>query len=932
MKSFAANLSLLVAVLPYLGALASTTPAFAQPITPARDGTGTTVTPQGNTFNIQGGSLSRDGANLFHSFQKFGLSEGQIANFLSNPDIRNILGRVVGGDASYINGLIRVSGGNSNLFLMNPAGILFGPNASLNVPASFTATTATGIGFGSGWFNAVGSNNYNILVGTPSAFNFAVLQPGAFVNEGNLSLTSGNSLTLLGGTVINTGTLASPGGNITIAAVPGDSAVRISQEGHLLSLDIEPVALGGGTGVPPVLQDNNEKLTPLSLPQLLTGGPDFGHASALSVNEKGEVSLTGSGVRIPAESGMAIVSGSIDVSSPLTPQPPLPQGERGSRSGFGGAVSVLGSRVGLVGANINASGAIDGGTVLIGGDYRGAGTVPNASHTFVSSDSAINADALLNGDGGRVIIWSDKTTHFLGNISARGGGNSGSGGFVEVSGKENLIFRGTVDVSAAFGTPGTLLLDPENITIADGDGGKDDSEVSDSKVLFGEGTGTFTISEAKLESLDGNAALKLEASNDITVAKLSGNQLTLKPGTGTITLTADADKNGTGSFSMNAGDTIRASGRNVTISAAAITAGNIDTSSESGNGGAITLNATSDIVTGSLLSYSSGTGSGGEISVSSSAGGINTSAGALDSSSVDGDGGNIALTAERDIVTGEIKSASGEITSTTNEFGNEQFSYKGGTGSGGNISLESRSGAIDTSLGNRLLSYSLESDGGSVSLSAFGDIKTGNITSSSGFYVWNNKSWLGSGTGGGGGIAISSSAGGIDTALGRLDSSSFQGNGGSVTLSASGDIKTGDILANSETKSGGDIYLSAGATIDTSNGQLFSGVNSFPNQGNGGSVTLSAFGDIKTGDIRSFSLGTGSGGNITITSSAGTIDTTLGGLSSHSDQGNGGSVTLSASGDIKTVSIFSNSNGTGSGGNISLNSSAGTIDTTSVES
>jgi filamentous hemagglutinin family protein len=302
MKSFAAHLTLFLVVLPYLGAFPSVAPAQAQSVAPAADGTGTTVTPLGNTFNIQGGSLSRDGAHLFHSFQKFGLSEGQIANFLSSPDIRNILGRVIGGDASYINGLIRVSGGNSNLFLMNPAGIVFGPNASLNVPASFTATTATGIGFGSDWFNAVGSNNYSLLVGTPSAFSFALPQPGAIVNEGNLTLTPGNNLTLLGGTVINTGTLASPGGNITIAAVPGSSAVRISQEGHLLSLDIEPVALGGGTGVPPVLQENRQKLTPLSLPQLLTGRPDFGHASALSVNEKGEVSLTGSGWMYPIHS------------------------------------------------------------------------------------------------------------------------------------------------------------------------------------------------------------------------------------------------------------------------------------------------------------------------------------------------------------------------------------------------------------------------------------------------------------------------------------------------------------------------------------------------------------------------------------------------------------------------------------------------------
>jgi len=143
-------------------------PTQAEPIAPARDGTGTIVSPNGNRFDINGGSLSGDGANLFHSFSKFGLSQDQIANFVSQPNVQNILGRVVGGRASVINGLIQVSGGHCNLFLMNPSGIIFGPNARLNVPASFTATTATGIGFGSNWFNARGSNDYTSLGNAPN--------------------------------------------------------------------------------------------------------------------------------------------------------------------------------------------------------------------------------------------------------------------------------------------------------------------------------------------------------------------------------------------------------------------------------------------------------------------------------------------------------------------------------------------------------------------------------------------------------------------------------------------------------------------------------------------------------------------------------------------------------------------------------------------
>jgi filamentous hemagglutinin family protein len=94
--------------------------AFAQPITPATDGTGTVVTSDGNRFNISGGSRSGDGANLFQSFQQFGLSEGQIANFLSNPSIHNILGRVTGGDPSIINGTDSSRRGEVKLILDQP--------------------------------------------------------------------------------------------------------------------------------------------------------------------------------------------------------------------------------------------------------------------------------------------------------------------------------------------------------------------------------------------------------------------------------------------------------------------------------------------------------------------------------------------------------------------------------------------------------------------------------------------------------------------------------------------------------------------------------------------------------------------------------------------------------------------------------------------
>ncbi|WP_446355967.1 CHAT domain-containing protein [Coleofasciculus sp. A1-SPW-01] len=479
------------------------TPLVSQPITPAADGTETQVIPDGNHLDIQGGSVSADGANLFHSFQQFGLDFDQIANFLANPQTRNILGRVIGGDASIINGLIQVTGGNNaNLFLLNPAGIVFGADARLNVPADFTATTATSIGFGNtNWFNAFGNNDYQSLVGVPNQFAFDVSQPGSIVNAGHLAVAEGQNLTLLGGTVINTGQLTAPGGTITIAAVPGENLVRISQPGNLLSLEISPRP-----------SNTNEplQLNPLDLPVLLTGTGETVD-TGLTVSPTNEVQLTESGITLPTEAGIAIVSGNLDVSMPDFSASPQ----------IGGEVNVLGDNVALIDARINASGANGGGTVRIGGEYQGSGTIPNALQTFVSQNSVINADALIDGNGGNVILWSDETTRFLGSISARGGLNGGDGGFVEVSGKQALDFQGVVDLLAPAGQVGTLLLDPTDITI---------STVADSGTMTFAG-GIFSDTTTTPSTLNTTTLENQLALSNVTVSTASGLS-----GAGTITV------------------------------------------------------------------------------------------------------------------------------------------------------------------------------------------------------------------------------------------------------------------------------------------------------------------------------------------------------------------------------------------------------------
>ncbi|HAG84469.1 MAG TPA: hypothetical protein DCL61_25765, partial [Cyanobacteria bacterium UBA12227] len=259
----------------------------AQSITPSNDGTGTNVNKNGDRYDIYDGT--RVGDNLFHSLIKFGLDEGEIARFLSQPGIENILARISGGNVSVINGLIEVTGGNSNLFLMNPAGIIFGPNATLNVPGDFTATTSTRIGFGSGWFNAIGNNTYTSLIGTPNAFAFDTPQPGAIINSADLTVNQGD-LNLFAGTVVSTGSLSTPNGQINIATVSGQNVIRISQTGMVLSLDIQPRTPQDGTPA-------NWTFPVASLPQLLTGG-NVGNATGITLNPQGQPVLTGSGVQI----------------------------------------------------------------------------------------------------------------------------------------------------------------------------------------------------------------------------------------------------------------------------------------------------------------------------------------------------------------------------------------------------------------------------------------------------------------------------------------------------------------------------------------------------------------------------------------------------------------------------------------------------------
>lgn len=266
-------------------------PASAQITT---GGDNTKVNPNAgnaNIIDIKDGTPSSSGANLFHSFGTFNLTSAQTANFVQpNGAVQNIFGRVTGGQPSAIDGKIQVSGGNANLYLMNPAGIVFGKNASLDVNGAFTATTAKAIGFGNGnWFNALGANNYNNLAGNPEGFAFTNTPAGSIVSASNLNnVQSGKNITLVGGTVISTGNIATKGGKISIATVEGGKYVQIQSEGNILRLNLPASADN--------ITSDAKAFTAVSLPNLLTANQTIKDLTATGVtvdSKTGVVTLVG---------------------------------------------------------------------------------------------------------------------------------------------------------------------------------------------------------------------------------------------------------------------------------------------------------------------------------------------------------------------------------------------------------------------------------------------------------------------------------------------------------------------------------------------------------------------------------------------------------------------------------------------------------------
>jgi len=181
---------------------------------------------------------SLHGSNLFHSFGEFSVLTGESATFTGPDMIENVIGRVTGGNSSFIDGLLSCTILDANLFLLNPSGVMFGPNATLDVNGSFHVSTADFIRLSdNGVFYADPAQTSVLTIAPPSAFGFLGDNPAGISIEGSLlQVTEGKTISVVGGDIeIIGGTLRAGSGRINIASVA--SSGEVSQDMNIASFE-----------------------------------------------------------------------------------------------------------------------------------------------------------------------------------------------------------------------------------------------------------------------------------------------------------------------------------------------------------------------------------------------------------------------------------------------------------------------------------------------------------------------------------------------------------------------------------------------------------------------------------------------------------------------------------------------------------------------
>ena len=806
--------------------------------TPVADTTlGTQVSATGNNFDITGGLTK--GQTTFHSFTDFSIPTNGQANFLNSARTRDIITRVTGGFFSDINGTLNSNG--ANFFLINPNGIIFGNNATLNVGKAFVASTANSL-------NLVDGSGRAITVGANANGDAPLLSiaPNVLFNVSSLTFAGGN------GQISSSGTWLSKtpayigliGGNVRL-----DGGIILNLGGR--------VELGG-----------------LSAPGTVTFGVDGNSLRAqFPANvERGNVSLS--------KSALAVI-------------------EAGNGGAGGGDISITGKNVDMQGGllfggdiSIDAAGAISltNGASISAPTY-GQGDAGNIKITAKDAISLVDASIASKvltgavGNGGNINITAAALSLKNSGIEASTSGRGNAGditvkttGAIEMTGQTKFTGILSTVEPGGIGNGGNIDVTAGSLTLRDG-------------APLGAVTRAASDTQPAAQGNAGNVTVNVTGAIDISVRKVgssavsgmfsytegSGNGGNVTVNTGSLSmrdgaqLTASTYERGdAGNVKVTAKDGVSLAdadilsvvaegavgkGGNIEIIASDLTLRDgsriIASTSGKGNAGNITIKVSGAISSDGIKNgfasrilstvEAGGVGNGGNIDVT--AGSLSlldgaplgavTRAASATQPAAKGDAGNVTVN-----VTGAIDIAGRTVGSSAVSG---MFSYvgEGAEGNGGNVTVNTGSLSIR--------------DGAKLSASAFGQGNAGNVevTAKDTISLVNAEIVAKVGTTGvgrGGNIKIKASSLSLRNGS-LLNASTFgKGNAGDIDIQTTGDISIVGNSNSSYSQIASNTYGEGNAgniTIDTQNkgtlslskGGISIGISE--GQGNGGKISIS---------------------------------------------------------------------------------------------
>ena len=425
------------------------------------------------------------------NWNSFGIGKGESVNITQPASQSTLLNRVSGNDPSSIFGTLTANG---RVFLVNPNGILFAPGASVNVAGLVASTLAI--------------NDNEFLAG-----KYAFFQNGGTASVINQGFLGGGFIALLGNNTTNTGTIITTKGTTGLGAGAGITlgldtcgliSIKVDQSAYNARITNNGVIeADGGTVIISAsaanellgsVVNNSGKIRASSITErdgkiIIEGGAiintgtinsslinasannivDSGAWNADGIDRGGTISIKTAGSIEQTATSLMTADGGSGGSIRIQAGENLYLSGTISASGSskqGGLIAITAPQTLLAGTRVTADGQKGGGSILIGGGWQGNdASLANATTTVITKSSTLNANALYYGNGGTVVVWSEQSTAFAGDLEAKGGTKSGNGGKVEVSGHENLAMSGRITMASRYGENGLLLIDPRNITI-----------------------------------------------------------------------------------------------------------------------------------------------------------------------------------------------------------------------------------------------------------------------------------------------------------------------------------------------------------------------------------------------------------------------------------------------------------------------------------